>query len=123
MGKYCGCRGKCTCGRTKEIVYPTREEVRNSYSEETIRHIHPTHTKVINHHTIRNEHFYPHTTSYEERVREVDVKGVRDRGPGSVRGARSPYDDGYGYGGGYRGCGCGCGGRGRCGRRRGGFWC
>lgn len=123
MSKYCGCRGKCTCGRSREIVYPTREDVKHRYSEETVRHIHPSHTRVINHHTIRNEHYYPHTTSYEERVNEVDVRGVRDRGPGSVAGARSPYDDGYGYGGGYRGCGCGCGGRGRCGRRRGGFWC
>lgn len=91
----CGCRGNCRCG--KEIVYPTREEVKNTYSEETVKHIHPSHTTVINHHTIRNEHFYPHSTSFEERVREVDVRGVRDgsSGPrGDVRGVRDDrYDD------------------------------
>jgi len=133
MGKYCRCVGKCHCNKPKEIVYPTREDVKKTYSDETVRHIHPSHTRVINQHTIRNEHLYPHSTSYEERVNEVDVRGARDDGRGSGRGpgARSPYD-GYGpgvrgarapYGGYGYGCRCGCGGRGRCGRRRGGFWC
>ena len=128
MGRNCGCRGRCSCGKTREIVYPTREEVRDVYSEETVRHIYPTHRRVINHHTIRNEYYYPQTTSYEERVREVDVRGARTGGPGtgfspgSVAGARSPFD-GFGRSCGSRG-GCGCGGRGRCGgcRRGRGFW-
>lgn len=119
MGRYCSCVGKCHCNKPKEIVYPTRENVKKTYSDETVRHIHPSHTRVINNHTVRNEHLYPHSTSYEERVNEVDVRGARDFGPGRVAGVQSPYD-GYGRGG---GCGCGCGGRGRCGRRRGGFWC
>src|SRR5690554_6856568 len=130
MGKHCGCRGKCHCNKSREIVYPTREDVRKTYSEETVRHIHPSHTRVINYHTIRNVHSYPHTTSYEERVNQVDVRGVRNGGPGGqVAGARSPYG-GYRpgvagarspYGGGYGDCG-GYGGRRGCGRRRGGFW-
>lgn len=127
MGRNCGCRGRCNCRRPREIVYPTREEVRDVYSEETVRHIYPTHRRVINHHTVRNEYYYPVSTSYEERVREVDVRGAGTgpgagpgSGPGSVAGARSPFD---GFVRGTRGGGCGCGGRSRCGcRRRRGFW-
>lgn len=80
MGRnHCGCRSKCNCQRSRKIVHPVREEVKNRYTEERVRHIHPSHTRVINHHTIRNEHSYPHSTSYENRVNEVNVGGAADR--------------------------------------------
>ena len=128
--KKCGCKGKCHCN---EIVYPTKEKVKHTHSEEKVRLVHPSHTRVINHHTIKNEHYYPHSTSYEERVREEDVRGATDRrhggyrdGYGDVAGARDKHCGGYGpgYVGGARG-GCGCHGRCHCScrrRRRGGFW-
>lgn len=118
MSKSCGCPGKCQCDR--KIVYPTREEVKCTNSEETVCHIHPSHTRVINNHTVRNKHFYPHSTSYENRVREVDVREASEGPGGNVLGAGD-----YGYGdnrfGGARSCGCR--GHCRCGRRRRrGFW-
>lgn len=73
MKDYC-CYNKKPCddSKTKEIVYPTKEEVVKTYSEETVKHIHPIHTTVVNCHTIKNEHLYPHTTSYENVVNEID---------------------------------------------------
>lgn len=115
---YCGCRGKCQCGKVKEIVHPVREEVKNTYSEETVKHIYPSHTTVVNNHTIRNEYFYPHTTSYEERVREVDVRGAQER-PGVGGDVAGVMDDRRGFGKHH----CGCGGHRACGcQRRRGWW-
>ena len=116
----CGCKGKCRCNDTRDIVYPTRKEVKNTYSEETINHIHPSHTTVINHHTIRNVHFYPHTTSYEERVREIDVRGAEDgwnngrndvggvgeQGRPACNDVRGDYDKGCGKGSCHSHCSC-----------------
>lgn len=86
---YCGCRGKCRCQRPRQIVYPVREDIQNRYTEERVQHIHPSHTKVINHHTIKNEHLYPHSTSCENRVNEVDVRGAYEGGRNEVRGVSS----------------------------------
>ena len=114
--KPCGCKGKCRCGRSPEVVYPVREEVKKTHSKERVKHIHPSHTRVINHHTIKNEHYYPHSTSYEERVNEVDVRGESDGfGRGDVRGISDECGRGYvrgahhhGHWGGGGHCGCGC---------------
>lgn len=85
------CKNNSYVSPANEIVYPTKEEVVKTYSEETVKHIHPIHTTVVNCHTIKNEHLYPHTTSYENVVNEVDVNnntgvaGVTDNmgmGPG-----------------------------------------
>lgn len=130
--KSCGCRGKCHCHQPKQIVYPVREEVKNRYSEETVQHIHPSHTTIVNNHTIRNEHSYPHTTSYENRVNEVDVRGafegpggevrgVFDRPYGNVRGATSPYRGGCNDRVGGR-MDCRCHGKCGCSKRRRGWW-
>jgi len=123
--KQCGCRGKCRCQKKEQVVYPVQEEVKHGYSEETVRHVHPSHTTFVNNHTIRNEHVYPHSTSYETRVNEVDVQGVNEgpgndvrgisEGPGrGYRGVRGVRDDRYRCNdmraGGAKHCGC----RGRC---------
>lgn len=131
MSRHCGCKGKCRCDR--KVVYPTREDVKHTRSEETVCHVHPSHTRVINNHTVRNVHYYPHSTSYENRVNEVDVMGASEGPGGNVRGARGGgYGDVRGtrdYQCGYRdnrvaGRYCGCRGHCKCGcrRRRGGFW-
>lgn len=114
---HCGCRGRCQCGKVKKVVHPTREEVKNTYSEETVKHIYPTHTTVVNNHTIRNEYFYPHTTSFEERVREIDVRGAQE-GPGRDGDVAGVMDGGRGFGRNR----CGCGGHRPCHCRRRGWW-
>src|SRR5699024_4944539 len=70
-GKSCGCNNQVS--PTRDIVYPTKEKVVKTYSDETVRHIHPTHTTVVNCHTVKNEHLYPQTTSYENVTNEVNV--------------------------------------------------
>src|SRR5699024_374415 len=63
---------------TQEIVYPTQENVVKTYSEETVKHIHPIHTTVVNCDTIKNKHVYQHTTSYENVVNDVDFNNGND---------------------------------------------
>lgn len=76
------CRPNCGCqGAGNEIVYPVKENVVNCCTEETVKHIHPSHTTVKNHHLIKNEHYYPHTTSTENFENEVEVQGA-STGPG-----------------------------------------
>lgn len=115
------CHKNSNVSPAQEIVYPTKEEVVKTYSEETVKHIHPIHTTVVNCHTVKNEHLYPHTTSYENVVNEVEVgdggsvAGVTDGfGPGgSVGGAGSP---GFGNQGGHGSYGGHCGHRCNCGK-------
>lgn len=111
-GCGCGQRRSCGCGRRgNEIVHPTRERVVHCCSEEVVRHVHPVHTTVVNHHRIRNEHVYPHTTSEVDSIEEYDV-GRRD---GNVLGTRDYCGRTRGR---RRGYGCRRHGR----RRRGCFW-
>lgn len=87
--KPCGCpRPNCGCN-VKEIVYPVKENVVECFSEETVKHVHPSHTTVVNHHLVKNEHVYPHSTSYENTYNEIDVQGAPGPG-GQVGGAMSP---------------------------------
>lgn len=86
---------RCHCGcPPKQIVHPVQSNVVHCCSEETVKHIHPSHTTVVNHHLIKNEHVYPHSTSFENTVNEVDVFGgafnVPPGSPGQVAGATSP---------------------------------
>src|SRR5699024_9473405 len=127
MREHCKCHGRCHCGREKTIVHPTKKNVKNVYTEETINHVYPSHTTVVNNHLVRNVFSYTHSTSYETRVREIDernnrVGGAGDRGngdfsdPSNVRGVQD------------RGGSCGSwGGCGRCSRNncscnKRGFW-
>lgn len=82
---HCGCpQPNCGCPRT--IVHPVRENVVHRCTEETVKHVHPSHTTVMNHHLIKNKHFFPHTTSTENTCKEVDVYG----------GSRPPFGAGPG---------------------------
>lgn len=83
---------------SNEIVYPVKENVVNCCTEETVKHIHPSHTTVKNHHLIKNEHYYPHTTSTENFVNEVDVQGA-SAGPGMGMGPGSGNQVGGAMGG------------------------
>lgn len=67
-------RGNCgCCNQEKEIVHPTREDMVHCCSEEVVRHVHPSHTTVMNHHLIKNEHVYPHTVSQQYTQEETDI--------------------------------------------------
>lgn len=107
MGRGCCHKGGNCCHHgtqvspTQKIVYPTQENVVKTYSEEMVKHIHPIHTTVVNCHTIKNKHVYPHTTSYENVVNEVDVNNGND-----VAGISDNMYDGYSGNYGYSGKGC-----------------
>jgi len=110
----CGCP-RPNCGCQKPIVHPVKENVVHCCTEETVQHVHPSHTTVMNHHLVKNEHFFPHTTSTENTFQEVDVYGGPrppfGAGPGNqVAGATSPGQQGQGMGPGM-GTGMGPGGQ------------
>ena|SRR5699024_8353497 len=67
------CHPHCGCGPKGPIVHPVKENVVHCCTEETVKHIHPSHTTVKNHHLIKNEHLYPHSTSVENYCDCVDI--------------------------------------------------
>ncbi|HLS20670.1 MAG TPA: CotD family spore coat protein [Bacillota bacterium] len=79
----------------KEIVYPVQNNVVHKCSEEVVKHIHPMHTTVVNHHLIKNEHLYPHTTSVENTYEEIEMYNNGAPGGNQVAGATAP---GMGFG-------------------------
>ncbi|MGG0527516.1 spore coat protein [Bacillus pumilus] len=71
---FCSRRRKnCNC-KDETIVSPTRNIVKKTTSENTIRRIHPTHITNVNKHIKKIENFYPVTESYENEcyVEEYD---------------------------------------------------
>ncbi|QTM99618.1 spore coat protein [Sediminibacillus dalangtanensis] len=79
------------CGCPKQIVYPTQENVVHHCTEETVEHIHPSHTTIMNHHLVKNQHVYPHSTSVGNTVDSVDQYGGSfNVPPNQVAGAATP---------------------------------
>ncbi|WP_277680328.1 spore coat protein [Gracilibacillus dipsosauri] len=60
---------------TNTVVHPTKCNVVNTCSESVVNHIHPSHTTCMNHHLVKNVHYYPHTTSNQYSVDEVNLYG------------------------------------------------
>ncbi|MFD2630142.1 CotD family spore coat protein [Oceanobacillus kapialis] len=87
-GRHCG----CGCQRPKQVVHPTKYNCVNQYSESVVEHIHPSHTTVMNHHLVKNKHFYPHSTSVQNTANSVNEYGgsFNVPAPGQVAGAMSP---------------------------------
>lgn len=93
-GPHCGCHA------CKTIVYPTKHNCVNKYSESTVNHVHPSHTTIMDHHLVKNNHFFPHSTSVQPTWNSVDQFGGAyevPAQPGQVAGASSP-PGGPGYG-------------------------
>ncbi|WP_186577767.1 CotD family spore coat protein [Aquibacillus kalidii] len=68
--------GNCGCPKPVEtVVYPTKYNEVHTCSENNVKHVHPSHTNVVNHHLVKNTHVYPHSTSYDNTVDSVDVYG------------------------------------------------
>ena len=49
-------------------VYPTKYCEDHHYSKSVVPHIHPQHTKKIDHHKYEHVHYYPHTYSHHKDV-------------------------------------------------------
>lgn len=86
---HCGC-----VSPVSTVVHPVKENCIDCCSEEVVKHIHPSHTTVMNHHLVKNVHVFPHSTSVGNTFNEVDVYGgsfnVPAPPPGSVAGAMAP---------------------------------
>ncbi|MBM7569868.1 CotD family spore coat protein [Aquibacillus albus] len=57
------------------VVYPTKYNEVHTCSESNVKHVHPAHTNVVNHHLVKNIHEYPHSTSYGNTVDSVNIYG------------------------------------------------
>ncbi|HLT54898.1 MAG TPA: spore coat protein [Bacillota bacterium] len=101
-GPHCGCP-KC-------IVHPVKHNTVHTCSESEVLHVHPSHTTVVNHHLVKNQHIFPHSTSFQNVTNSVDQFGPSFEvpgpgfGPGQVAGAMQP---GVGPGAMMPGCGPG----------------
>src|SRR5699024_642234 len=86
-GPHCGCQ---TC--SQQIIYPTKHNKVDTFSENVVEHIHPSHTSVVNHHLVKNKHLYPHSTSYHNTCNSVDMHSPPFPAPppGQVAGAMTP---------------------------------
>lgn len=87
-GPHCGCP-KC-------IVHPVKHNTVHTCSESEVLHVHPSHTTVVNHHLVKNQHIFPHSTSFQNVTNSVDQFGPSFEvpgpgfGPGQVAGAMQP---------------------------------
>ncbi|SER12200.1 Inner spore coat protein D [Gracilibacillus ureilyticus] len=57
------------------VVHPTKYNQVHTCSESVVNHIHPSHTNCVNHHLVKNVHYYPHTTSNQYTVDQINVNG------------------------------------------------
>ncbi|TQS75404.1 spore coat protein [Ornithinibacillus gellani] len=83
---------RCGCG-CKQIVYPVKENVVNNCTKSVVKHIHPSHTTVMNHHLVENVHLFPHSTSVVNTQNQVNINGGSfpvPAPPNQVGGAMSP---------------------------------
>ncbi|UFU01266.1 spore coat protein [Radiobacillus kanasensis] len=55
-----------------KVVYPTKHNMIDHCFENTVEHIHPSHTTIVNHHLQKNAHVYPHSTSVDNTFDSVD---------------------------------------------------
>ncbi|MBP1970552.1 hypothetical protein J2Z83_002673 [Virgibacillus natechei] len=60
------------CGCPQTVVHPTKHNCVNKYSESVVKHVHPSHTTVMNHHLVKNQHVFPHSTSVQNTTNCVD---------------------------------------------------
>jgi spore coat protein D len=83
----------CGCHQCKTIVYPTKHNCVNKYSESTVNHVHPSHTTIMDHHVVKNNHIFPHSTSVQNTWNSVDQYGGSFEvppNPNQVAGASTP---------------------------------
>lgn len=107
--RHCGCMKPCSCQQpVKEIVHPTKENVVHKCTEETVKHIHPSHTTIVNHHLVKNEHLFPHTTSVVNTFDEVNVMGASTGPAGMGPGMGMGMGPGMGPGSNVMGAQTGC---------------
>ncbi|WP_416826700.1 CotD family spore coat protein [Ectobacillus polymachus] len=60
---------------TPPVVHPTKHCVTNTFSTTVVPHIHPTHSTLINHQMIQNQHYFPQTQSAYNTVQQTNVPG------------------------------------------------
>ncbi|MBU8879050.1 spore coat protein [Bacillus sp. FJAT-29790] len=91
---YCGPRPSCIL---PPIVHPTQCCVNNTFQNNVVPHIHPTHTTNVNHINFQHEHFFPHTESFVNEVTNQQFvaapthAGFGVPGPGGFGGPVGPY--------------------------------
>ncbi|MBT2639055.1 CotD family spore coat protein [Bacillus sp. ISL-39] len=68
------------------VVHPTQCCVNNSFTNNVVPHVHPTHTTNVNHINYDHVHYFPQTQSTVNQVTHQNHYG----GPGPVPGGVAP---------------------------------
>ncbi|GGE56671.1 CotD family spore coat protein [Priestia taiwanensis] len=55
------------------IVHPTKCCEEHTFSKTVVPHVHPSHTTFVNHHVFEHKHYFPHSTSCANTVKNVDA--------------------------------------------------
>lgn len=70
------------------IVHPTKCCTKHTFSNVVQPHIHPSHTTIVNHTNVQNQHYFPQTQSVANQVTNQNFN--MGPGPGQVAGAYMP---------------------------------
>ncbi|MBP2241326.1 spore coat protein D [Cytobacillus eiseniae] len=75
------------------IVHPTKCCVNNTFQNNIVPHIHPTHTTTVNHVNFQHQHYFPHTNSNVTQVTNQQFVAGGGQAPGGFGG---PVGGGFG---------------------------
>lgn len=85
------------------VVHPTKHCVKNTFTNNVVPHIHPTHTTTVNHVNFQHQHFFPQTNSTETVVTNQNFVAAPAPAPtavspGAFGGGGFPAAGGFGGG-------------------------
>lgn len=60
---------------TPPVVHPTKFCETHTFSTTVVPHIHPTHSTLVNHQMVQNQHYFPQTQSAVNTVQQTNVPG------------------------------------------------
>ncbi|RTR30479.1 spore coat protein CotD [Robertmurraya yapensis] len=79
------------------VVHPTKQCVNQTFTNNIVPHIHPTHTTTVNHVNYQHQHFFPQTNSTETVVTNQNfVAAPTAAAPATFGGGGFPAAGGFG---------------------------
>ncbi|TKC19672.1 CotD family spore coat protein [Robertmurraya kyonggiensis] len=80
------------------VVHPTKQCVNNTFTNNVVPHIHPTHTTTVNHVNFQHQHFFPQTNSSETVVTNQNFVAAPTAAAPAFGGGGFPTAGGFGGG-------------------------
>lgn len=83
----------CKTNVLPAVVHPTKCCVNNTFQNNIVPHIHPTHTTTVNHINFQHQHYFPHTQSVANQVTHQNVVAA-PAGPAPFGAPAAPFGAG-----------------------------